>query len=101
MKTPVVHSFVLLAALAFFAASSAFGQNIDDMDDDEGGGGCVSNRQVYAEGAELCQEGTLARCNAGAWDAIGVCRREPGPAPVSQGGDGIDPESADGVDSED
>jgi hypothetical protein len=77
--------------LALLAATSAFAQNVDqDMDDDGQAGGCVSNRQVYAEGAELCQEGTLVRCNAGAWGAIGVCQEKPGPAPVSQGGDVVE-----------
>lgn len=95
-------ALAILGALSLLAATSVFAQNVDqDMDDDAEENGCVSNRQIYPEGAELCQEGTSVRCQAGAWGAIGVCKERPGQAPVSQGGDTVDTQDPDTVDAED
>ncbi len=54
---------------------------------DEAGGGCVYNREVYPEGAELCQDGTLKRCEEGAWADIGLCEDPERAPPRSEGGD--------------
>ncbi len=54
---------------------------------DEAGDGCVYNRDVYPEGAELCQGGTLTRCEEGAWADIGLCDDPERPPPRSEGGD--------------
>ena len=87
-------SLACVAALALLAAPPALAQAIDqDMNHDEGGGGCVYDRQVYAQGAELCQDGTLLRCDEGSWDAVGACRGGVGQQPISGGGDA--PESED------
>lgn len=84
-------SLARVAALALLAAAPAFAQEIDqDMNHDEGGGGCVYDRQVYAQGAELCQDGTLLRCDEGSWDAVGACTGGPGRAPISGGGDAVE-----------
>ena len=99
MKT--ARALASLAALGLCVASAAFGQSIDDMDEDGAEGGCVSNRQVYAEDAELCQDGTLMRCSSGSWGAIGNCKDRPGQQPISQGGNSVEPEADDGIDTED
>ena len=49
--------------------------------------GCVYNRTVYPEGSEMCQGGTMMRCEQGAWSATGFCENEPMPEPISSGGD--------------
>ena len=86
-------SLVRIAALALLAAPSALAQDIDqDMNHDEGGGGCVNNRQVYAQGAELCQAGSLLRCDEGSWDAVGDCSGGAEQAPISGGGDAVESE---------
>jgi hypothetical protein len=82
------HFLASLGALSLLAASPALAQNAEqDMNHDEGGGGCVYNRQVYPQGAELCQDGALMRCDMGSWDEEGACNGGPGQAPISEGGD--------------
>ena len=49
--------------------------------------GCVYNRTVYPQGDEMCQGGTMMRCEEGAWSATGFCENEPMPEPISSGGD--------------
>ena len=80
---------LVLASLALIGlgAGAAFAQ---DIDDDEGG--CVYNRVVYPEGSELCQDGTLQRCDDGAWSPIGDCRKQPDQEPEGSGGDTVAPE---------
>lgn len=78
-----------LVALAWLAAAPAAAQEIDeDMDHAEGG--CVYDRRVYPQNAELCQDGALMRCDAGSWDEIGACEGGVGRAPISDGGDTTD-----------
>lgn len=80
----------VLAWLSVFVAAPTFAQEIDeDMDHDESG--CVYDRQVYPNGAEICQDGARMRCDAGAWDEIGACEGGAPQAPVSGGGDAVDP----------
>ncbi len=80
-----------LGALILLSAAPALAQNIDqEMNHDEGGGGCVDNRQVYPQGAEVCQADALMRCDAGSCDEVGACNGGPEPAPISGGGDETD-----------
>jgi hypothetical protein len=74
-----------LGTLTLLATPSAFAQDIGD-------GGCVYDRQIYPEGAELCQDGTLKRCQEGSWDDIGICKAEPARAPNPEGGDEVESE---------
>ena len=91
-------ALAILGALSLLAAASAFAQQIDQDMDEDSENGCVSNRQVYPEDTELCQDGTLVRCKAGAWGTVGACKDRPGPAPVSQGGDVVDDSEDDSED---
>ncbi len=52
--------------------------------------GCVYNRSVYPHGSEMCQGGTMMRCEEGAWAATGFCKNEPMPEPISSGGDVVE-----------
>ena len=75
-----------LVAFAVLAAAPALAQEIDqDMDHDQRG--CVYDRQIYPQGAEICQDGARMRCDAGAWDEIGMCEGGAPDAPISGGGD--------------
>ena len=77
-----------LGALILLAGPPALAQDVDqDMSQDEGGGGCVYNRQVHSQGAEVCQDGTLVRCDEGSWGEVAACRAGPVQAPISGGGD--------------
>ena len=77
-----------LGAMVALAAPAALAQSVDqDMNHDEGGGGCVYDRQVYPQSAQLCQDGILMRCDAGGWDQIGACSGGSEPAPNASGGD--------------
>lgn len=81
-----------LGASILLAASRAPAQDIaqnikQDMNHDEGGGGCVYNREVYSQGAEICQAGALMRCDEGSWDELGACSGDIGQEPNSEGGD--------------
>jgi len=67
--------FALLVG-AFPAASQ-----IEDV------GGCVYNRVIYPEGTEVCQGGTLKRCESGGWGDIGMCDESEMPEPRPGGGD--------------
>ena len=49
--------------------------------------GCVYNRTVYPQGDQMCQSGTMMRCEEGAWSATGFCESEPMPEPIASGGD--------------
>ena len=71
--------FVALTLLLMVAASSEVGA------EDEGE--CFFDRVLYPDGYEMCQSGTLKRCEDGSWANIGMCRREAMPPPVSGGGD--------------
>ena len=71
---------ILAVAAVLLCASAAHAQ---DLDDDS----CVYNRQVYPEGTQMCQSGTLERCEDGAWSDMGDCPDEPMPPPDSGGGD--------------
>jgi hypothetical protein len=54
------------AAFALLGAASLGAQLEDD-------GHCFYEGRDYPEGTEMCQSGTLKRCEAGAWADIGVC----------------------------
>jgi hypothetical protein len=68
-----------LAALMLLAVPGA--QAIEDD------GSCVYNRRVFPEGYEMCQAGTLKRCEDGAWSDVGDCPDEPMEPPRPGGGD--------------
>ena len=89
----IQRTLAVLGLLALLAAPAALAQDSEPgMNHDEGGGGCVYDRQVYPQGAEICQGGARMRCDEGAWGEVGSCRGGPERAPVSEGGDEIDPE---------
>lgn len=79
----------MIRAIQYFLMAAAFvltaGAGI--AQDDEGG--CVYNRAVYPEGNEMCQSGSLMRCEEGAWSDIGCCPKKPMPEPISAGGDEV------------
>jgi hypothetical protein len=72
-----------IGSLILLVAGAAFAQDPLDSESD----GCVYNRVVYPEGAQLCQSGNLVRCEDGAWSDEGDCPNEAPPAPNSEGGD--------------
>ncbi|HXK23773.1 MAG TPA: hypothetical protein VMS55_13960 [Myxococcota bacterium] len=73
-----------LATMAGAAALLGFAAPATAQD---GQDGCVYNRQVYAEGTEMCQSGDLVRCEDGAWSDEGDCPDQPMPPPDTGGGD--------------
>jgi hypothetical protein len=68
-------------ALLLFCASPALADIEDESDR------CSYNRVEYPEGAELCQNGNLVRCEDGAWSDIGDCPDQAPDDPNSEGGD--------------
>jgi hypothetical protein len=56
--------------------------------------GCVFDRRIYPEGAEICRAGVLQRCEEGAWGDVGGCEDDAAaPPPAPGGGDvEVDPE---------
>ena len=76
----MIRTLALAAGLVIAAPTLAVAQDMDE-------GGCVFDRMIYPEGYELCQSGTLKRCESGAWADIGLCDEEPRPPPRSSGGD--------------
>ncbi len=72
----------MIALLGLVSASTAFGQELDD-------GSCFYNNENYPDGTELCQDGTLVRCEEGVWSDIGFCDGDTAPSPRS-GGDDIE-----------
>jgi hypothetical protein len=75
----MVRSILIVATFLLLWASPTLAEDDDDS--------CVHNREVYPEGYELCENGTLKRCEEGAWSDIGRCDREDEEAPRSGGGD--------------
>jgi hypothetical protein len=76
----------LVGVVAVFCIGIALGTLASAQMDD--GGGCVYDRRVYPEGAEMCQGSERVQCNEGAWEDVGDCDVEqPGPEPISEGGD--------------
>lgn len=76
-----------MAASCLLAVSCLLAARVGMAQEDEGG--CFYNRTIYPEGAEMCQSGQLMRCEEGAWGTIGLCKKEPMPQPVSDGGDRV------------
>lgn len=76
----------LVCVVALFGIGVLLGSIASAQMDD--GGGCVYDRRIYPEGAQMCQGSDLVQCNDGAWEDIGDCDDEtPGPPPISEGGD--------------
>ena len=76
--------FRLARSLVFFgllSLAAAPGVGADDE------GECFFDRVLYPDGYEMCQSGTLKRCEDGSWANIGMCDDEAMPPPVSGGGD--------------
>jgi hypothetical protein len=80
----MLRSNLMLAAVLLLCA----GPTLAEEDD----GSCVHNRELYPEGYELCENGTLRRCDEGAWADIGECERDAEDRPRSGGGDELAPE---------
>ena len=70
-----------MIVLLVLCASPAFADIEDESDR------CSYNRVEYPEGAELCQNGNLVRCEDGAWSDIGDCQGDSAEDPNSDGGD--------------
>lgn len=81
-------SILSLVGLLLIAAPTAFAQGVDDM----GPQSCFHERQLYPNGAELCLNGALMRCEDGSWDDMGECQAQAPAPPDSQGGDEVEPE---------
>ena len=74
---------ILFFAIFVFALSIPFVVTAEEQ-------GCVYNREVFSHGSEMCQGGTMMRCEEGAWAASGFCKNEPMPEPISSGGDVVE-----------
>lgn len=83
-RASLAFALSLLGAAALAPPARAQGE--DD------GGGCVYEREVYPEGATLCQAGTQKRCEDGAWADVGDCPGGVAPEPPSGGGDAPEPD---------
>jgi hypothetical protein len=60
---------VLLVAVVLGYGLSAGAQDRDSGD-------CYYNGTNYPEGYEMCQAGTLKRCEDGSWGDIGMCSED-------------------------
>lgn len=79
---PIARKILILVTLVFVVAIP-----VSAMAEEQG---CVYNRQVFPHGREMCQGGTMMRCEEGAWAATGFCENEPMPEPISSGGDVVE-----------
>jgi len=74
---------ILLFVTSIFVVSFSLSATAEEQ-------ACVYNRTVFPHGKEMCQGGTMMRCEEGAWAATGFCENEPMPNPISSGGDVVE-----------